>query len=83
MLASAQLPEFAREDGAFGDMQELSAARMSLSKASEAEWNLIMNNLIEGCEENEEDTVGVASPPKRADHRKDMGPGPSDIPMQP
>ena len=34
-------------------MQEFTAARLSVSKVSEAEWNFIVDNLIEGYEEDE------------------------------
>lgn len=56
----SELQKFAKEGGALNAMQELNAARLSVSRVSEAEWNFITENLIEGYEEDEGDAVAGA-----------------------
>lgn len=41
-------------DGPLGKMQEFNAARLSVSKVSEDEWNFIHQNLITGFEDEED-----------------------------
>ena len=47
------MQKYALEDGVLSNMQEFNAARLSVSKVSEEEWNFIVNELIEGYEEDE------------------------------
>ena len=47
-----ELKKFALKDGALSQMQEFTTARLSVSKVSEAEWNFIVDKLIEGYEED-------------------------------
>jgi hypothetical protein len=48
-----ELQKYALEDGVLSKMQEFTAARLSVSKVTEKEWNFIVNELIEGYEEDE------------------------------
>jgi hypothetical protein len=46
--------KLAKGDGVLAKMQEFTAARLSVSKVSDEEWNFIVDNLIEGYEEEED-----------------------------
>ena len=48
-----ELQKYALEDGVLSKMQEFNAARLSVSKVSEKEWNFIVDELIDGYEEDE------------------------------
>ncbi|PIB01105.1 Thymocyte nuclear protein 1 [Cercospora beticola] len=54
----------AKDEGPLAKMQEFTAARLSVSKVSEDEWEYI-NSLIEGFEDEDEDLEqnGISSPP--------------------
>lgn len=45
-------------------MQELNAARLSVSKVSEKEWKFIVNNLIEGYDDDGDAPLAVPAVPK-------------------
>ena len=47
-----ELQKYAQGDGVLSQMQEMTAARLSVSKVSEKEWDFIVNELIEGYEED-------------------------------
>ena len=46
-----ELQKYALQDGVLSEMQEFKAARLSVSKVTEKEWSFIVDNLIEGYEE--------------------------------
>ena len=48
-----ELQKYSKDGGVLANMQEFRAARLSVSKVSEDEWNFIVNQLIEGYEEDE------------------------------
>lgn len=50
-----ELQKFARGNGILKDMQVIKQSRLSVTKVSEKEWNFIVNELIDGYEEGEED----------------------------
>lgn len=52
-----ELQQFSRNSGVLANMQEFKAARLSVSKVSPQEWNFIVDNLIEGYEEDGEPAV--------------------------
>ena len=52
-LRLKELKKYALKDGVLSEMQEFTAARLSVSKVTEAEWNFIVDHLIEGYEEDE------------------------------
>ena len=63
-----ELKKFAEGEGVLSKMQELNAARLSVSKVSEKEWDFIMNELILGYDEvappavNGDDSATAALP---------------------
>lgn len=57
----AELKKYIQTGGALAKMQEFTAARLSVSKVSQEEWDFITQKLIEGFEEdNDEMTTGAA-----------------------
>lgn len=46
------MQKYALADGVLSKMQEFNSARLSVSKVTEKEWNFIVNELIEGYEED-------------------------------
>lgn len=46
-----ELQKYAMSGGALSNMQELNAARLSVSKVSADEWTFIVDNLIEGYDD--------------------------------
>lgn len=65
-----ELQKYKQEGGALAKLQEFTTARLSVSKVSEAEWNFIVDKLIEGYEEDESNTAG---PAPKVDSDVDMG----------
>ncbi|CAK4030645.1 Thymocyte nuclear 1 [Lecanosticta acicola] len=63
-------------DGSLNKMQEFKAARLSVSKVSEDEWNFITENLVEGYEDGNDDeaTDGMPQVPAGPKDPKDPGP---------
>ena len=59
-VSLTELKEFAEKGSVLSGMQELNAARLSVSKVSEKEWAFIVNELVEGYEEDD-DVDGAAS----------------------
>ncbi|SMY23264.1 unnamed protein product [Zymoseptoria tritici ST99CH_1A5] len=49
----SELQKYKGGSGVLSNMQELTAARLSVSKVSEEEWNFITEKLIEGYEDDE------------------------------
>ena len=52
MFRLKELQKYSKGDGVLSKMQEFTAARLSVSKVSEEEWNFIVDELIEGYEED-------------------------------
>lgn len=67
----SELQKFAQDGGALSGMQELNAARLSVSKVSEAEWNFIIDNLVEGYygEDDAAEDAGLAAPTENVEKR--------------
>lgn len=58
-----QLQKFSAGSGVLKDMQVIKQSRLSVAKVSEQEWNFIVDNLIEGYEEEDVDTLDRAKRP--------------------
>lgn len=50
----SELQKFAKPGAVLENMQEFKAARLSVSKVRKKEWDFIVNNLIEGYEDEED-----------------------------
>ena len=46
-----ELQKYAEADGVLAEMQEFNTARLSVSKVAEKEWNFIVDELVEGYED--------------------------------
>lgn len=60
----SELKKYTAEGSALAQMQEFTAARLSVSKVSEKEWNFIVDNLIDGYDDDGEAPIGVPVLPK-------------------
>lgn len=52
-----QLQQFGRDGGVLSGMQVLNSARLSVTHVSEQEWNFIVDELIDGYEDNDGDAA--------------------------
>ncbi|KAK4508160.1 hypothetical protein PRZ48_001898 [Zasmidium cellare] len=57
----SELQKFAKPGAVLENMQEFKAARLSVSKVTKKEWDFIVNNLVEGYEDDEEGIEAAAS----------------------
>lgn len=63
-----ELQKFKHDSGVLANMQEFTAARLSVSKVTAVEWNFIVNNLVEGYEKKAGDvTLDTAATTKAED----------------
>lgn len=69
----SELQKFNKEGGALAKMQEFTAARLSVSKVSEKEWDFIINNLVDGYDDESDDTAAHVKRPKNPNDSGDSG----------
>lgn len=62
-----ELQKFKHASGVLANMQEFTTARLSVSKVTAAEWKFIVDNLIEGYEDEVADATLDAAATKKAE----------------